>query len=159
MSAANLITSLLENVFFADVGYTLHRVIFMSVRGFFYFMYEKYRLSEFSYAQLLHYGGSIKYLCLLPTIVRLLIIVLFPPSQSNLLVTVQSRVQYMFLPGQIKRGVEMTIAVNSPCFYTLAVCQVCSVQPVMFNPSSSQSAKNTKNTKRAPLASIFSPSK
>ena len=44
MSAANLITSLLENVFFADVGYTLHRVIFMSVWGFFYFMYEKYRL-------------------------------------------------------------------------------------------------------------------
>lgn len=62
-------------------------------------------------------------ICLLPTIVRLLIIVLFPPSQSNLLVTVQSRVQYMFLPGQIKRGVEMTIAVSSPCFYTLAVCQ------------------------------------
>lgn len=43
MSVANLTTSILEKVFFADVGSTLHRVIFMSAWGFFYFMYEKYR--------------------------------------------------------------------------------------------------------------------
>lgn len=43
MSVANLTTSILVKAFFADGGSTLHRVIFMSVWGFFYFMYEKYR--------------------------------------------------------------------------------------------------------------------
>lgn len=105
--------------------------------------------AELSYALFyLHYEGYIEVgVCCFQLLFNCWLSSSFHPVKSNLLVTVQSRVQYMLLPRQIKRGVEMTIAVNSPCFYTLAVCQYVQSSPWCSTLIPPKVPKNTKKHK------------